>query len=81
MDEIVVVRLLDELYSQVLSADQEKERNFGEGGTEEPFGGNEEAKRVADVLRRYGGNQEKAAKELGISKATLWRRRKKYGIE
>ena len=81
LDEIVVVRLLDELYSQVLSADQEKERNFGEGGTEEPFGGNEEAKRVADVLRRYGGNQEKAAKELGISKATLWRRRKKYGIE
>ena len=70
MDEIVVVRLLDELYSQVLSADQEKERNFGEGGTEEPFGGNEEAKRVADVLRRYGGNQEKAA-SMGLSEM-MW---------
>ena len=74
-------RLLEELYPQVLRAGQEKERDFGEGGTGEPFGGNEEAKQVADVLRRYGGNQEKAAKELGISKATLWRRRKKYGIE
>ena len=32
------------------------------------------------LLNRHHGSREKAAAELGISKTTLWRRMKKYGI-
>lgn len=41
----------------------------------------QKAVQVAEVLRRCGGSREKAAAELGISKTTLWRYIKKYGIE
>ncbi|MBQ9033450.1 MAG: sigma 54-interacting transcriptional regulator [Lachnospiraceae bacterium] len=40
-----------------------------------------EAVRIAELLKKHGGNREKVAAELGISKTTLWRRIKKYGIE
>ena len=40
-----------------------------------------EAVRIAELLRKHGGNREKVAAELGISKTTLWRHIKKYGIE
>ncbi len=40
-----------------------------------------EAVRIAELLRKYRGNREKVAAELGISKTTLWRHIKKYGIE
>lgn len=36
---------------------------------------------LAELLSRHGGSREKVAQELGISKTTLWRRMKKYGIE
>lgn len=36
---------------------------------------------LAELLRRHNGNREKVAAELGVSKTTLWRRMKKYGIE
>lgn len=36
---------------------------------------------IAALLRKYGGNREKVAAELGVSKTTLWRYIKKYGIE
>ena len=35
---------------------------------------------LAELLKRYGGNRQKVADELGISKTTLWRYMKKYGI-
>lgn len=38
------------------------------------------AEELAELLNRCRGSREKAAKELGISKTTLWRRMKKYGI-
>lgn len=38
------------------------------------------AEELAGVLRKHGGNREKAAEELGVSKTTLWRYMKKYGI-
>ena len=39
-----------------------------------------EEQRVREALQRWDGSREKAAKALGISKATLWRRMKKYEI-
>lgn len=36
---------------------------------------------LADLLRRHNGNRANAAAELGVSKTTLWRHIKKYGIE
>lgn len=41
----------------------------------------EKAAQIAAALRQFGGNRQKAAEALGISKTTLWRNMKKYGIE
>ena len=35
---------------------------------------------IAALLRQYNGNREKVANALGVSKTTLWRYIKKYGI-
>ena len=35
---------------------------------------------IAELLRRHNGNREKVAQALGVSKTTLWRYMKKYGI-
>ena len=40
-----------------------------------------EAVRIAELLKKHNGNREKVASELGVSKTTLWRHMKKYGIE
>ncbi len=45
----------------------------------EPFV-NPRARELLELLNRCHGNREKAAAELGISKTTLWRRMKHYGI-
>lgn len=71
IDEIAVKHLLRELY--------EEEENQIEKMKEDFLC--EEAKRIMDVLRKYDGSRERAANELGISKATLWRHMKKYGIK
>lgn len=41
----------------------------------------QEALKLRDTLERFGGSREKTARELGISKATLWRKMKKYGLQ
>ena len=41
---------------------------------------NTRARELLELLDRCHGSREKAAAELGISKTTLWRRMKKYGI-
>lgn len=41
----------------------------------------ERSRLVYETLKKHGGNRLKSAKELGISKATLWRWMKKYGLE
>ena len=41
----------------------------------------QKAVQIAELLRKYGGSREKVAAELGVSKTTLWRYIKKYGIE
>ncbi|MDF2594638.1 MAG: domain S-box [Clostridia bacterium] len=35
---------------------------------------------IAELLEKYNGNREQVAKELNISKTTLWRHMKKYGV-
>lgn len=39
-----------------------------------------QAVEISELLKKYNGNREKVAGELGISKTTLWRKMKKYGI-
>ena len=41
----------------------------------------EKASKIKAALKRYEGNRVLTARELGISKATLWRWMKKYGFE
>lgn len=95
LDEIAVMKLLQELYPQKeLLPEYKKDeisggregKGFHEGGMAEKYGysamiDQEESRRIIETLFCTGGSREKAAAELGISKATLWRRMKKYGIE
>jgi len=39
-----------------------------------------ERRHTLSTLERHGGNQARAARELGIGRNTLWRRLKEYGI-
>lgn len=76
IDEVAVKRLLRELYGE--------ESGIGEGQEEQESRGKEwceEAKAIAAALKKHGGSREKTAGELGISKATLWRKMKKYEME
>ncbi|MGD9058443.1 MAG: sigma 54-interacting transcriptional regulator [Desulfobacterales bacterium] len=41
----------------------------------------EERKKLMDTLRQVGGNQSEAARSLGVSRVTIWKRIKKYGID
>lgn len=81
IDEIVVRKLLEELYPELNG--EAKSRRSGEDSDKEITWdyAEQEAERIIEVLKKHGGSREKSAKELGISKATLWRRMKKYGIE
>jgi PAS domain S-box-containing protein len=40
----------------------------------------QERERLLDTLRQVGGNQSEAARLLGVSRVTIWKRIKKYGI-
>jgi transcriptional regulator of acetoin/glycerol metabolism len=40
----------------------------------------EEAEQIRSLLNRYVGNRIETAKALGISRSTLWRKIKKYGL-
>jgi transcriptional regulator with PAS, ATPase and Fis domain len=46
---------------------------------EHPFE-NAEAEIVKRTLEKHKGNRIKAAQELGISRATLWRKINRYGL-
>ena len=39
------------------------------------------AAELSELLRKHNGSREKVAAELGVSKTTLWRYIKKYGID
>jgi transcriptional regulator of acetoin/glycerol metabolism len=36
---------------------------------------------LVELLRKTGGNQSEAARRLGVSRITIWKRMKKYGID
>jgi transcriptional regulator of acetoin/glycerol metabolism len=40
-----------------------------------------EARRIRDALARTGGNRDRAARLLGMSRVTLWRRMRALGLE
>jgi len=46
-----------------------------------PASWEEERTRLIDTLRRVSGNQSEAARLLGVSRVTIWKRIKKYGIQ
>jgi len=43
-------------------------------------GPNEQREKLVQVLLQTGGNQSEAARILGVSRVTIWKRIKKYGI-
>lgn len=74
IDETMVRELLAELYPQM-----DGEVRLGDAVK----GGRPDRQKLAVemALETYRGNREQAAEALGISKATLWRWMKKYGLE
>lgn len=81
IDEIAVRRLLEELYPELPEEDSAEKPADGRQRERSAYGNCEEARRITELLQEYGGSREKTAKALGISKATLWRHMKKFGIE
>lgn len=70
VDEVFLSRQLDQIAPKILA-----------GTDSVVIYKDVKAVQLAEVLRRHGGNRKKAAEELGISKTTLWRYMKKYGID
>lgn len=46
-----------------------------------PPGYRHEREKMLDVLKACGGNRSEAARRLGVSRVTIWKRMKKYKIE
>ena len=96
LDEKLVLRLLKELFENSTSlgfsresvhTETEKEDTVKTGhavqeksdAESEPWA-DEREELLAKALKKYGGNRKKTAQELGISKSTLWRWMKRYGL-
>lgn len=82
IDEIAVRNLLVELYPELSTNDsftKKMDHSASVQAQEYDFAA-EDARLIVETLRKYGGSREKTAGALGLSKATLWRRMKKYGI-
>ena len=45
-----------------------------------PSNDQSQRRELLDALRRSGGNQSEAARQLGVSRVTVWKRMKKFGI-
>ncbi|GLB28950.1 sigma-54-dependent Fis family transcriptional regulator [Lacrimispora amygdalina] len=76
LDEAAVEDLLTEMYPDESSVEKE-DPVIKNAEVPYPL----EAGEIKNTLLKLGGNREKTAKELGISKATLWRKMKKYHLE
>jgi transcriptional regulator with PAS, ATPase and Fis domain len=71
LDEVFIRHLLNELYP-IIHQQNSRERIIV---YKDP-----EALLITETLEKHCGNRTLAAQELGISKTTLWRHMKKYGI-
>lgn len=71
LDEVFIKHLINELYP-VIKQQNSRERIIV---YKDP-----EAVVISEMLEKHGGNRALVAEELGISKTTLWRHMKKYGI-
>jgi transcriptional regulator with PAS, ATPase and Fis domain len=71
LDEVFIKYLLNELYP-IIHQQNSREKIIV---YKDP-----EAVAITQTLENHGGNRTLAAAELGISKTTLWRHMKKYGI-
>ncbi len=72
IDEVYIKKLLEELYPVIQQQNSGKEKIV--------IYKSPEANMIMQTLEKYSGNRALAAEELGISKTTLWRHMKKYGI-
>lgn len=72
IDEIVLQKLFEELYPEMKET---------KGESRMVIYRSPESIELSEILERCHGNRNLAAKELGISTTTLWRRMKKYGVE
>jgi transcriptional regulator with PAS, ATPase and Fis domain len=71
LDEVFMKQLMNELYP-IIHQQNNRERIIV---YKDP-----EAVIISEMLEKHGGNRTLVAEELGISKTTLWRHMKKYGI-
>ena len=71
MNEAFIRSALEEMKGTAAPAD---------AAVQDTAGGDDPAAKIREALRRNGGSKMRTAAELGISKATLWRRMQKYGI-
>lgn len=78
LDENAVGELLSALYPDEVA---EKADTPAYAGPVKESRLPEEALQILDTLKQMAGNREKTANALGISKTTLWRKIKKYGLE
>ncbi|MBQ9153224.1 MAG: PrpR N-terminal domain-containing protein [Solobacterium sp.] len=69
-DEMFVRRQLEQSYPVLARNTEGEVITFRE----------KKAVEITQLLQKYQGSREKVARELGISKTTLWRYMKKYGI-
>ena len=77
LDESFVKQILKELYPEQGKGIPNPDTDNEKQEKQLP----EEAGSIEEALVRYAGNQEAAAKALGMSKTTLWRKRKKYHLD
>lgn len=81
LDEIQVSQLLETMYPKRQEEDARDGRNGQSTQKRQMEPADGEGKRLLEALEKCRGNRMQAARELGISKTTLWRRMKQYGIE
>ena len=77
LSEDFISRCLED-YDSILS---ETAISIFESDKKAPVSRSPEALKILELLEIHSGNRTKVAEELRMSKATLWRRMKKYNIE